>query len=137
MKIIRYLVNFAKKVAASRTAQIFFFIHLTLLITALMQKATMQQTIQPVDFEYELLLYKILTLINLPGTVLVYILLLPFILVGILLLAFMQFASVNIQMNSDNSQPLVIFAYIGWQIQWVMIGYWIENLFRRKREKLS
>ncbi len=124
MKIIRYLVSFAKNVAISRTGQIFFGVHLILLMTALIQKLTTQQQIYPEHFFYEHRLFAYLYLANLPATILTGLLCTPI------------FISFDLDKNYLR-ELLWILIYVGWQTQWAIIGYWIEKLFRRKREKLS
>lgn len=124
MKIIHYIYAFAKKVSLSRTAWIFFFVHLTVLIIACAQKGT----IQPIHFEYEFLLYKILFLLNFPASIITGILLLPIALMTL---------PVNAETNFNGPYPFMVFIYIGWQIQWLLIGYGIERLFGHKKEELA
>lgn len=123
MKIIKYLSNLTKAVAASRTAQVCFFLHLVILIFALIQKGT----IQPIHWEYEFLLYKILTIFNLLASLISALLTLP------LIFFFSLFVSELPPINQNGSHPFIIFAYIGWQIQAALIGYGIEKLLNRWR----
>lgn len=123
MKIIERLTNSAKKVAVSRTAQIFFFVHLIVLIVALTQKVLIHQTIQPIHLENELYLYKTLTIINLPGALVSAITTFPIIYIFCYFLCELPPVSLNGQ------YPFIIISYIGWQIQWALIGYGIEKTF--------
>jgi hypothetical protein len=120
MKVIKRIAELAKRVAASRTAQIFFFVHLAVLVIALVQK----RTIQPEHWEYEFLLYKILTFFNLPASLLVGLMTLPFIIL---------LSPVLPSMNLNGPYPFIIFVYIAWQIQAALIGYGIEKLINRWR----
>ncbi len=122
MRIIRHLVDFAKSVVASRTAQTFFFLHLIILIFALIQK----RTIQPIHWENEFLLYKILTIFNLFASFIAAVLTLP-------LIFLYSFFSELPPIDRNGSHPFIIFAYIGWQIQAALIGYGIEKLLNRWR----
>lgn len=123
MKIIQYIYDLTKEVARSRAAWTLFFIHLMLLIIACFQKGT----IQPIHFEYEFLLYKFLFFINVPASVVTGILLLPIALLTL---------PINSETTYNGSYPLIVFIYIGWQIQWALIGYGIEKLFRHKKKNL-
>ncbi len=120
MKVIKRIAEFAKRVAASRTAQIFFFLHLVVLVIALVQK----RTIQPEHWEYEFLLYKILMIFNLPASIIVGLMLLPIIFL---------FASELPPISTNGPCPFIIFVYFGWQIQAVLIGYGLEKLITRWR----
>lgn len=116
MKILRYLVDFAKNVAISRTAQIFFSIHLILLIIGFIRGGNF---FPPFHSEYEPAILNILTIINVPITIIMMILCFPIVL---LLIPF------ELEKNLIFTNSVVIFTYIGWQIQWAIIGYWIEKI---------
>lgn len=119
MKIIKNLVKFSKKVAGSRTAHIFFCIHLIILIIALIQRGDF---FPPFHFEYEPLLFNILSTINIPITLITSLILLPLVL---------YFKALNLEDTYGAILFLVLVMYIGWQIQWALIGYGIEKLFKR------
>jgi hypothetical protein len=125
MRVTKYITDFAKDVIASRTAQIFFFIHLAFLIAALIKRGSL---FQPFHAEYEPMILNILAVINAPVSVITVILLLP---VALLLTAF------DLEKNQSISNFLVVFMYVGWQTQAALVGYGIEKLFRRRKEKLS
>lgn len=123
MKVIKCVSNLLKEVARSRVAWIFFSLHLILLLLASDESDRL--------FSYyhtnnEPTLFQVLAIINTPAILVVSVLFLP---IKYLLSFFYP-------TEDELRKWLIISFYIGWQIQWALIGYGIEKLFKRNRKRL-
>jgi hypothetical protein len=127
------VANFIKRVAKSPTARVFFTIHLILLIVALVEK----RSIYLGHLEYEPPLLYFLIIINLPWTIVASIISLPFFLIISFILDPLLALFIAPQVYSgDPYEPslMSLYFYALWQIQWALIGYWIEKLFKSWRK---
>jgi hypothetical protein len=131
LKIIwNYVFNETKNVAESPTACIFFILHLIVLIIALVQK----ESIYTGDLKSEPTLFYFLAIINLPSMIIACILLFPFVLVFYIVSS--PFITPHFNYGDSYEPTLsVLFFYTVWQIQWALIGYWIELLWKKSRIK--
>jgi hypothetical protein len=131
LKIIwNYVFNETKNVAESPTAWVFFILHLIVLIFALVQKGSIYSK----NLESETTLFYFLFLINLPSMTVACVLLFPFLLVFYLVSS--PFITPHFEYGNTYEPTLsVLFFYTVWQIQWALIGYWLELLWKKSRVK--
>jgi hypothetical protein len=122
MKLFRYIIDFVKKIAASRMAQIFFLIHLIVLTTAFIKAGEMFPLFHTTN---DTRLLNILAIVNAPSSLITLILFLP--------VSFLQ--SLFYAENSENSVKFfTVLMYISWQIQWALIGYVIGRILTWRRK---
>ena len=117
---MRSLLNFFRRVFTSRTAYLFFFAHWILFAVAIYQRGGF---IYPFHSEYEPLLVNILIIINLPAIFLI-------VIIGLVLSVLPQ----SVLSQFEELKYLICFLPIS--LQWLIIGYGIEKLIKRRRDSI-
>jgi hypothetical protein len=120
--MLNQILRLIKRVAFSRAGQILFAAHSLLVIYEYYERSF--STI-PYHFTYESILHKTLVLINLPNLLISIVLTTPF---------------------SYVNSPLHHFWWANWitlailfvcaSAQWLLVGYWIEFLYRKFQPKI-
>jgi hypothetical protein len=127
MNILYYYSSFFKKATRSFGGQLFFWLHLILLIYGFYERGNIYEEFH---FNNEPLIFQVLIFLNIPAffLTLVAILLISLVLTPIFL-TFGRFS------GSDTDYLFLSFLFLFAQFQWMSIGYWIELQIRKWWQK--
>jgi hypothetical protein len=135
-KFLNYVLsktkNVIKNVTKSPTSRVFFILHLIVLIVALVQKGDIYFQGQ---IEYYPELYQFLFFINIPSMIVATIISLPLALIyAVVALPFTTHPTGGFDLDYYEPSSWILCFYAAWQIQWALIGYWAEKLFKSWRK---
>ena len=116
---------FAKRVAASRTSQVFFVLHTIILVYALVERQA-ERGDSEFHFFYEPLAYKLLVTLDLPALLFGMLILIPFA---------HEASPISQYWWAYWVQNLVMAVFVS--LQWLLIGYILEKLITNIRHALT
>ncbi len=136
MKLLSLIKNFLLNICKSKLAMFFAFIHLVILIIALVEKGNIYVIGQ---LEYEPTLFLILCMVNIPSMIGAYVVFMFFGLIIYFILSLFITpicTGIGIGRDIDAYEPTlwILVIYAIWQIQWALIGYWIDLLIKKLRK---